>query len=80
MEHGEQQFVKGFNSGYLLAKHEPVLLGKIVKTVEPSNDYLSGFLSGKEEYEIEFEKNQLDDLTQLRRKSKDREQDLELEE
>lgn len=79
MEQGEQQFLKGFNSGYLIAKHEPVLIGKILKTIEPTNDYLSGLISGKEEWELEIQKTQMDELGQLRDKSKDRSQDLELE-
>ena len=52
---------------------------QITKTLEPTNDYLSGFFSGKEEYEIELGEIQLDDLEQLRNKSKDREQGLEQE-
>jgi hypothetical protein len=77
MEQGEQQFVTGFNNGYLLAKHEPDLLTKLVKTLEPKNDYLSGFFSGKEEFELEVQKNQLNELGNIRNKSKDRNLDLD---
>ena len=62
METNEQQFITGFNNGYLLAKHEPALLNQIAKTIEPVNDYTSGFISGKEEYEIEVQKIRLSDL------------------
>ena len=77
MEQGEQIFLKGFNSGYLLAKHEPDLLSKVAKTLEPKNDYLDGFLSGKEEYELELQNAQLNELGNLRDKSRDNERDLQ---
>jgi hypothetical protein len=70
-------YIKGFNSGYLLAKHIPTLLAKIVKNVRPTNDFTEGLFSGKEEYELEFSRTQLDELTRMRNRSKDRGQDLE---
>lgn len=72
MEKEEQQFVKGFNNGYLLARYEPVLTSQIAKTLQPDNDYLSGFLSGKEEFELEQTKAQVNQLDQLRSRSAER--------
>ena len=77
MEANEQQFKTGFNNGYLLAKHEPVLLNKIALNLEPVNDYVSGLISGKKEYEIEIEKSKIEDLGQLRDTSKGRHKDIE---
>lgn len=53
MEQAEEKYKKGFNSGYLLAKHEPELLNKIVKERNPDNDYFSGLVLGRKEYERE---------------------------
>lgn len=74
----EQQYIHGFNHGYLLTKHEPKLVGQLTKTLQPKTDYLDGFFSGKEEFELENSRIQLDDLQHLRNKSKDRENNLEL--
>lgn len=77
MNEQEQSYAKGFNRGYLLTKHEPELVYKITRTLNPTNDYLSGFFSGKEEYELEFSRDQLLKLGNLRERSKNEEQDLE---
>jgi len=73
----EKRYIQGFNSGYLLAKHEPTLLSKIAAGLAPATDYLEGFFSGKEEYELENTRSQLDDLNRIRNQSKGRENDLE---
>ena len=74
----EQQYIKGFNHGYLLTKHLPELVANLVKQIKANaSDYLAGFFSGKEEWELEFSRAQLDELKQLRDKSNDRDQDLE---
>ncbi|MFZ4751902.1 MAG: hypothetical protein ACOYLG_01045 [Chitinophagaceae bacterium] len=48
----EQQFTKGFNNGYLLAKHEPVLLKQLL-VVKNENEYIKGLVSGKKQHDIE---------------------------
>ena len=74
----EQQYIKGFNHGYLLTKYLPDLVAKLVKHIkETTNDYLSGFFSGKEEYELEISRTQLDELRNIRNKATDRNHDLE---
>ena len=75
----EKKYKDGFNNGYLLAKHEPDLLADIVKTLEPSNDYLQGLFSGKEEFERENTRTQLDELHRLRDQAQDRESELDRE-
>ena len=79
MSNQEKLYIKGFNSGYLLAKHEPELLTKIVKNVTPANDFVEGLFSGKEEYELQYSRSQLDELTLLRNKSQNREKGFERE-
>lgn len=46
-------YQKGFNYGYLLAKHSPELLNRLLPALEPSNDYLKAIKSGKEQYDKE---------------------------
>lgn len=49
----EQRYIKGFNDGYLLTKHEPELAAKITAYPNKQNDYLQGFSGGRAEYERE---------------------------
>ena len=48
-------FMKGYNHGYQLAKHEPELLDKILKSQSNStpNDYSRAMAQGKNQYEHE---------------------------
>ena len=74
----EQQYIRGFNHGYLLTKHLPDLVSQLVKHIkETTSDYLSGFFSGKEEWELEYSKEQLNELENIRNRTKEREHDLE---
>ncbi len=75
----EEKFIKGFNNGYTLAEHEPELLNKIVKNLNSTNDYVQGIVSGRHEFELEKSRTLLDDLTNLRSKSQDRDMGLERE-
>lgn len=77
METEEQQFIKGFNGGYIIAKHEPELSTKIFDKLEPLSDYTKGLISGKEEWHKEKELVQLKELNNLRNSSRERENDLE---
>lgn len=80
MSRQEKQYIKGFNHGYLLMKHLPDLVAKLLKSVkETTSDYFSGFFSGKEEYEIENERDNLKELYNIRNRSIDREIDFENE-
>ncbi|MGN6418593.1 MAG: hypothetical protein ACTHMC_13945 [Pseudobacter sp.] len=49
----EQEFIKGFNNGYLLAQYEPELLNKLLPDLKPGNNYVDGMLSGKEQHDID---------------------------
>ena len=52
-EQQEQQYIKGFNSGYLLSKHEPTLAAQLTATANEHNPYFKGFVSGKQEHNKE---------------------------
>jgi hypothetical protein len=75
----EELYVKGFNAGYLLSKHEPGLLASIIKNLQPTAPYLDGIFSGKAEQEQEMSTQNLDEIANIRGRSEeiDREQELE---
>ena len=75
----EKQYVTGFNNGYILAKHEPGLLSKIVKNLSSTTNYLQGLFSGKEEYELEHSRVHENELNLLRNKSQNQEKGFERE-
>lgn len=77
MSNQNDLYIKGFNNGYLLSKHEPDLTGKLTQTLQPTGEYLEGFFSGKEEYEIEIRQIKLQELQSLRNKDRDREHEQE---
>jgi hypothetical protein len=78
MKLNEQQYIRGFNHGYLMTKYLPNLVAKLIKNIkEATNDYLAGFFSGKEEYELEMTIGQLNELKQLRNRANDK--DLEID-
>lgn len=59
MEQEEQhtvdpQFLKGFNNGYLLAKHEPALAAQLTATPNDQNPFFKGFTAGKQEHDKEM--------------------------
>ncbi|MFM2226178.1 MAG: hypothetical protein RJA07_2380 [Bacteroidota bacterium] len=78
MEENNTNYTDGFNKGYLLSKHRPELLKSILPTLKPENNFLEGLISGSKEHELEQNKTHLQDLNQLRNKSKSRENDREL--
>ncbi|MBV6474142.1 MAG: hypothetical protein JPMHGGIA_02446 [Saprospiraceae bacterium] len=78
MELNEEQFIAGFNSGYLLAQYEQEVLTSLLTQISPVNSYISGMTYGKKEYELTLQTNQLDDLRKIRSKGKDsRESELD---
>jgi len=54
MEEQEQLYIKGFNNGYLLAKHEPALAAQLAVNDNAHNAYFGGLIGGKAEYEKEI--------------------------
>ncbi|MFC5410873.1 hypothetical protein ACFPMF_16255 [Larkinella bovis] len=54
-EEPSKQFIRGYNHGYQLAKHEPELLDKILKSQSSTtpNDYSRAMVQGKNQFEHE---------------------------
>lgn len=71
-----EEFIKGFNDASLLVQYEPEHLEKI-KTTLGSNDYNTGFEAAKIYHAKEKEQKQIDELSKLRSKSRDRENERE---
>jgi hypothetical protein len=78
MEQNEATYTNGFNNGYLLAKYEPSLLEQVLKQLAPSSEYLEGLFSGREEYQREYTRTQLDGLSRLRDNTQDRDREVEM--
>lgn len=72
----EIQYTKGFNSGYVIAKHNPTLMNSISATLSPSNPYTEGMLHGKAEHEFERTKDMLKEIENLRSNSNSRGNEL----
>lgn len=53
------QYQKGFNHGYLLAKHKPELMKQLEKSLTDKNEYTKGILHGRAEYRMEKMKTRL---------------------
>jgi len=53
------QYQKGFNHGYLLAKHKPELMKQLEKSLTDKNEYTKGILHGRAEYRMEKMKSRL---------------------
>lgn len=48
----EENYILGFNHGYLIGKHFPALMG-IVNAVRSESGYIAGVQAGGKEYERE---------------------------
>ena len=51
----EQQYIRAFNNGYLLAKHEPELAAKLAAQENSNSDYHKAMVLGRQEFEKETE-------------------------
>lgn len=79
MEDNDKQFIAGFNSGYLLQKHEPELFEKISKVSNDNNQYCLGLTAGGKQFDkdkkmelLKEEKNQNKSKTQDKDIDRDR--------
>ncbi|MBK7764394.1 MAG: hypothetical protein IPI46_13790 [Bacteroidetes bacterium] len=71
-----QQYQTGFNTGYLITKHNPTLMNTIFATLSPNNSYTEGMIDGKQELEFEQVKDQIKEVDDLRNSTNERENDL----
>lgn len=55
----EKQFIKAFNDGYLLSKHEPKLLNSILKSDNNNNEYIQGISEGAKQHKRETMRQEL---------------------
>lgn len=69
MEINNKQFIIGFNSGYLLAKHEPDLLELIFNGVTNNLSYIIGVKQGKREHDLEIFNKRLIDLDSINKQN-----------
>ena len=66
-----KEYIKGFNSGYLLRKHKPMLMKELEDGIKPTSPYVQGLLDGNKEYERELDRK----LEKIQDKSLDRKKD-----
>jgi len=52
-----EEYVKGFNNGYLIRKSHPVLAKNLMSGASGKSEYLDGLKAGGLEYEKEWAKN-----------------------
>ena len=60
----DENYLKGFNRGYVLTENVPDMVNTILKVALPENDYFSGFKDGKQEFEMEKARERLKGLVQ----------------
>lgn len=51
----EDKYLKGFNSGYLMRKYDPILSKEIVSIQNFESEYLEGLRNGMAQMELEIE-------------------------
>ena len=47
-------FIKGFNSGYIIRKNHPLLMKNLAKGATGNSEYLKGLKAGSKQYEKEM--------------------------
>jgi len=74
-----EEYVKGFNNGYLIRKNHPVLAKNLLSGANGKSEYLEGLKAGSNEYEKEWAKN-LEEMKQqqMEEKKKGTDQGMEL--
>jgi hypothetical protein len=71
MEDQDKQYIKGFNVGYLLSKHDPQLLEQLLKSPNKGNEYFQGVSHGQQQHDREKL------LAQLKQSQKAKDRDRE---
>ena len=62
----EDKYIKGFNSGYLLSKHDPELAQILITPQESPSEYHEGLTAGKNEHEMEKIQDRLNEISKNR--------------
>jgi hypothetical protein len=72
----QEKYIKGFNSGYVLAEHSPKLLHLITANLSSAGEYVEGLKNGGIQFENGKTQEQLQSLSKLRERAKTRTNDL----
>ncbi len=67
----DQQYIKGFNQGYLLKQHKTELYQTMTNGIVGDSPYKEGFLDGGKQFELERAQQQIKERMQKNR-SKER--------
>lgn len=62
MEKLEQLFIKGFNTGYVLARYDATLIKDLMSHLNQVSPYIQGLFLGQKEFELERINTRLADL------------------
>ena len=62
-------YIKGFNNGYFLAKHNPTLIDKLIRN-ESNLEYIQALKDGHKTYQLEKQKKRINDVQKLRTNTK----------
>lgn len=73
-----EEYVKGFNNGYLIRKNHPVLAKNRVSGASGKSEYLEGLRAVSQEYEKEWAKS-LQDMKQQQDQQKEKGKDRGIE-
>lgn len=57
----EQEYIKGFNNGYSLKEHKPLLFETVSKGLIEDTPYRTGFRDGGNQFEKERRQEQIKD-------------------
>ena len=72
----DQQYTNGFNHGYTLAKYLPELILNLMKGIHTTGTYFKGIIMGKEEYDLELNRSEIEVIKDLRAKTQSQTLDL----
>jgi len=72
-----KEYLRGFNNGYLLRKHNPMLMKNLEIGLKGNAPFVLGLKDGNKEYEKELNMNL--ELLQQKSKTKSRDQDRGIE-
>lgn len=75
----EEDYIKGYNASYLMSQYEPQLLTELLSTMEGRDDYENGFIDGREQYNLEIEQKELDELHAYREQQDLDDRDIDIE-
>lgn len=68
MDEPTKEYLKGFNSGYLLSKHEPELLNTLIRSLNNTDsEYARALQAGKKQHDRELLLQQIRQSQELNR-------------